>query len=121
LTAGEQVNGQVPRCSSPEVKRTVSNLLTSAPLDGEQTLAFATAERPELSYTIKAVRTEGELLNGYFCSAIVTTSLDSSINDASLNGMAIPMLASQGLLGDKNIDYSVKMMDDGQIMVNLEP
>jgi hypothetical protein len=33
-------------------------------------LAFAAVGRPKLTYTIKAVRTEGELLNGSSCSAI---------------------------------------------------
>ena len=117
----EQVSSQVPRCSSPEVKDTVSGLLASMPLDGEQLLAFATVGKPKLSYTVKAVRTEGELLNGYSCSAIVTAAIDTSSKAQPNNLMAIPMLPSQGLLGDKNIEYSVKMMDDGQVMVNLEP
>ena len=25
------------------------------------------------------------------------------------------------LLGDRNVNYSVKLMDDGQVMVNIEP
>ncbi|MBZ9965003.1 hypothetical protein [Mesorhizobium sp. BR1-1-2] len=117
----EQVSSLVPRCSSPEVKDTVSDLLASTPLDGEQLLAFATVGRPKLSYTVKAARTEGELLNGYSCSAIVTAAIDTPDNAQPNNQMAVLMLRSQGLLGDRNIDYSVKMMDDGQLMVNLEP
>ncbi|TIP23202.1 MAG: hypothetical protein E5X67_34390 [Mesorhizobium sp.] len=116
-----QVSSEVPRCNSPEVKDTISSLLASTRLDGEQLLAFTTVGRPKLTYTIKAVRTEGELLNGYSCSAIATAAIDTSSNAQPNNQMAVLMLRSQGLLGDKNIDYSVKMMDDGQIMVNLEP
>ena len=111
-----QTDSQVPRCSAPEIKDTVSKLLASAPLSGEQILALGTVGKGTVSYVVKSVRTEGELLNGYECSAVVTTG-----TSGNPDVMGQLMLSQEGLLGDRNINYSVKLMDDGQVMVNIEP
>ncbi|RWD29376.1 MAG: hypothetical protein EOS34_28025 [Mesorhizobium sp.] len=111
-----QTDSQVPRCSAPEVTDTVSKLLGSTPLSGEQILALGTVGGGELSYAMKSVRTEGELLNGYACAAVVTAKTSGN---PDLIGQL--MLLQEDLLGDRNINYSVKLMDDGQVMVNIEP
>ncbi|RUV98959.1 MULTISPECIES: hypothetical protein [unclassified Mesorhizobium] len=116
----EQPNGQLPKCSADAVKETVSNLVASIPLDPGQIYAMIPVRPHKLIFTVKAVRTEGELLNGYSCSAVVAANLDAS-GSPPISPLAIPLLQSQGVIGDRNIDYSIKMMDDGQVMVTLEP
>lgn len=119
-TAGEETDGQLPKCGANEVKETVSSLMESIPLDPAQTYAMVPVRPHKLSFTVKAVRTEGELLNGYSCSAVVTANLDPA-GDPPINPLALLMLQSQNVVGDRNIDYSIKMMDDGQVMVTLDP
>ncbi|RWI92133.1 hypothetical protein [Mesorhizobium sp.] len=119
-TAGEEPDGELPKCSANEVKKTVSSLMESIPLDPAQRYAMVPVQPHRLTFTVKAVRTEGELLNGYSCSAVVSANLDPA-GDPPINPLALLMLQSQNVVGDRNIDYSIKMMDDGQVMVTLEP
>lgn len=110
----------LPVCGDEAVKSTLAKLIETSPRTPEQTYGLRNAGNPKIAYTVKAVRTEAELLKGYLCSAIVSAAVDAPKGNESGLAVLQMFLKPYGILGDIDVAYSVKQMDDGGVYVNLE-